>query len=402
MFFYNLSIRIYWLFIFSASFFNKKAKRFINGRKNIWSSLQQIKETNLYWFHCASLGEFDQGLPLMFLLKEKDPSIKILVTFFSPSGMDHYHKRKHCADYVYYLPIDTKKNARRFIHSIEPKKIFFVKYEFWLNYIFEAKSKNIPLYSISCILRPNQHFFKRRGYLFRKGLKCFELFFVQNEETKNLLDSINIRNAIITGDTRYDKVIDNKLNLVNDNTISNFLQNQKVLILGSSWNTEETIFKQALETGLIKEKVIIAPHDISEKHLNQIETLFNKNIIRYSNFSNYKNEQILLIDSIGKLANTYQYGMFAFVGGGFSGSLHNTLEPIVFGLPTVFGPKHSKFPEAAFFIQEKVALEVTNEVDFLDAYTHFKKTEKEVKKKCDFIIETSKGASQKIIDKIFI
>ena len=402
MFFYNLSIRLYWLFIFSASFFNKKAKRFINGRKNIWSSLKQIKETNLYWFHCASLGEFDQGLPLMFLLKKKDPSIKILVTFFSPSGMDHYHKRKHCVDYVYYLPIDTKKNAKRFINSIEPKKIFFVKYEFWLNYIFEAKSKNIPLYSISCILRPNQHFFKRRGYLFRKGLKCFELFFVQNEETKNLLDSINIRNAIITGDTRYDKVIDNKLNLVNDNTISNFIQNQKVLILGSSWNTEETILKQALESGLIKEKVIIAPHDISEKHLNQIETLFNENIIRYSNFSNYKNEQILLIDSIGKLANAYQYGMFAFVGGGFSGSLHNTLEPIVFGLPTVFGPKHSKFPEAAFFIQEKVALEVTNEVDFLDAYTHFKKTEKEVKKKCDFIIETSKGASQKIIDKIFI
>jgi 3-deoxy-D-manno-octulosonic-acid transferase len=402
MFFYNLSIRLYWLFIFSASFFNKKAKRFINGRKNIWSSLQQIKETNLYWFHCASLGEFDQGLPLMFLLKKKDPSIKILVTFFSPSGMDHYHKRKHCADYVYYLPIDTKKNAKRFINSIEPKKIFFVKYEFWLNYVFEAKSKNLPLYSISCILRPNQHFFKRRGYLFRKGLKCFELFFVQNEETKNLLDSINIRNAIITGDTRYDKVIDNKINLVNDNTISNFIQNQKVLILGSSWNTEETIFKQALESGLIKEKVIIAPHDISEKHLNQIETLFNQNIIRYSNFSNYKNEQILLIDSIGKLANAYQYGMFAFVGGGFSGSLHNTLEPIVFGLPTVFGPKHSKFPEAAFFIQEKVALEVTNEVDFLDAYTHFKKTEKEVKKKCDFIIETSKGASQKIIDKIFI
>ena len=165
---------------------------------------------------------------------------------------------------------------------------------------------------------------------------------------------------------------------------------------------EESIFKQVLDSGLIEEKVIIAPHDISEKHLNQIETLFNKNIIRYSNYSNYNNEQILLIDSIGKLANAYQYGMFAFIGGGFSGSLHNTLEPIVFGIPTVFGPKHSKFPEAAFFIQEKVALEVTNKTDFLNAYTYFKKTEKEVKKKCDFIIETSKGASQKIIDKIFI
>ena len=402
MFIYNLSIHFYWFIILFASLFNQKAKRFVKGRKHIWQELTKIKEENLFWFHCASLGEFDQGLPLMFLIKDKDPSIKILVTFFSPSGMDNYRKRNHCADYVCYLPIDSKKNAKKFISSIEPKKIFFIKYEFWLNYIFEAKSKNIPLYSVSCILRPNQHFFKRRGYLFRKGLKCFKLFFVQNEETKKLLDSIDIHNTIITGDTRYDKVIDNKINLVNDNIISNFLENQKALILGSSWNTEETIFKQALDSGLIKEKIIIAPHDISEKHLNQIETLFNENIIRYSNFSNYNNEQILLIDSIGKLANAYQYGMFAFIGGGFSGSLHNTLEPIVFGLPTVFGPKHSKFPEAAFFIQEKVALEVTNEVDFLDAYFHFKKTEKEVKMKCDVIIETSKGASQKIMDKIFI
>ncbi len=402
MFIYNLTIRFYWFIILFASLFNKKAKRFVLGRKYIWQELSNLKEKNLYWFHCASLGEFDQGLPLMFLLKEKDPSIKILVTFFSPSGMDHYHKRNHCADYVYYLPIDTNKNAKKFIHSIQPKKIFFIKYEFWLNYIFVAKENNIPLFSISCILRPNQHFFKKSGVIFRKGLKCFDLFFVQNEETKSLLSTIKINNVIITGDTRYDKVIDNKINLVEDITISNFLQNKKGLILGSSWNMEESIFKQVLDSGLIEEKVIIAPHDISEKHLNQIETLFNKNIIRYSNYSNYNNEQILLIDSIGKLANAYQYVMFAFIGGGFSGSLHNTLEPIVFGIPTVFGPKHSKFPEAAFFIQEKVALEVTNKTDFLNAYTYFKKTEKEVKKKCDFIIETSKGASQKIIDKIFI
>ena len=401
MFFYNLSIRLYWLFIFLVSFFNKKAKRFINGRKNIWSRLQQIKETNLYWFHCASLGEFDQGIPLMFLLKEKDPTIKILVTFFSPSGMDHFHKRKHCADYLHYLPIDTKLNAKKFIRLLKPKKIFFIKYEFWLNYIFVAKSENIPLYSVSCILRPEQHFFKSYAYIFRKGLKCFDTFFVQNIETKKLLENIDINNVVISGDTRFDKVIDNKLNLKKDITISMFVGDNKAIILGSSWPTEEKILKQAFKTRNISDKIIIAPHDISEKHLLQIESLFSGKIIRYSNFANYRNEQILLIDSIGKLANAYQYGKFAFVGGGFTGSLHNTLEPIVFGIPTVFGPIHKKFPEASIFIEEQVAKNITNELEFLDALTFFDKQSEQVKIKCNSIINKSKGASQKIVNEIF-
>ena len=401
MFFYNLSIRLYWLFIFLASVFNKKAKRFISGRKNIWSILQQIKETNLYWFHCASLGEFDQGIPLMFLLKEKDPTIKILVTFFSPSGMDNFHKRKHCADYIHYLPIDTKSNAKKFIRLLKPKKIFFIKYEFWLNYIFIAKSKKIALYSVSCILRPEQHFFKSYAYIFRKGLKCFDTFFVQNIETKKLLENIDINNVVISGDTRFDKVIDNKLNLKKDITISMFVGDNKAIILGSSWPTEEKILKQAFKTRNISDKIIIAPHDISEKHLLQIESLFSGKIIRYSNFANYRNEQILLIDSIGKLANAYQYGKFAFVGGGFTGSLHNTLEPIVFGIPTVFGPIHKKFPEASIFIEEQVAKNITNELEFLDALTFFDKQSEQVKIKCNSIINKSKGASQKIVNEIF-
>ncbi len=401
MLIYNISIRFYSFLITLFSFFNPKAKLFIKGRKNIWKNLKSIDNKNIIWIHCASLGEFDQGIPLMNLLKKRDLSCKILVTFFSPSGMENYNKRNHCADYVFYLPIDTPQNAKKFIKTINPKKIFFVKYEFWLNYIFIAKNLHIPLYSISCILRPNQHFFKPFGVNFRKALKCFNLFFVQNEETKNLLNKIGIKKVIITGDTRYDKVIENKENLSKDNIIESFLNNSKAIILGSSWQYEESILYAVLNTNQIKDKIIIAPHDISEKHLLQIESLFLNRIIRYSKFNLYSNEQILLIDSIGKLSNAYQYGKFALVGGGFTGNLHNTLEPIVFGLPTVFGPKHTKFPEADFFIKEGVAKNISNEFELCIAFSFYENRLEDVKRKCEKIIETSKGASQKIINEIY-
>lgn len=401
MFLYNLSIHFYFYFIWLVSPFIPKAKLFIEGRKKIWDKLNKIDNSNIIWFHCASLGEFDQGIPVMSILKEKDPSVKILVTFFSPSGMEHYNKRKHVADYVFYLPIDSKRNAKKFVNIIQPKKIFFVKYEFWLNYIFTAKSHNIPLYSISCILRPDQHFFKPIGKHFRKGLQCFNTFFVQNDETKRLLESINIKDVVITGDTRYDKVIDNRLNLREDTILHEFLKEEKAIILGSSWQEEEEILSNFLETFKIHDKIIIAPHDISEKHLKKIENLFPSKTIRFSNFDHYDNQQIIIIDCIGKLANAYYYGKLAFVGGGFSGSLHNTLEPIVFGVPTVFGPKHSKFPEADFFIQENVALNVTNDMELHNAYEHFSKNYLETKNKCEELINLSKGASQKIIERVY-
>ncbi len=392
---------MYYLLITLFSVVNKKAKLFIEGRRNSWEKLKKIDNSNIIWFHCASLGEFDQGIPVMNLIKNTQPDVKILVTFFSPSGMENYHKRKHTADYVFYLPIDTVSNAKMFLEIVKPKSIYIVKYEFWLNYIFEAKKRNIPLYSISCILRKNQHFFKSHGSIFRKGLSCFNQFFVQNEETKNLLNSIHIENVLITGDTRYDKVIENKENLEKDVTIDLFLQGEKAIILGSSWPIEEKLFHEAFTDGKIKNKIIIAPHDISEKHLKQIEQLFQQQIIRYSKFENYKNQQILLIDSIGKLANAYQYGNFAFVGGGFTGSLHNTLEPVVFGLPVVFGPKHSKFPEAEFFIKEGIAKNITHKDELITAIQYFENNKDFVINTCEKIINQSKGASQKIISEIY-
>lgn len=395
---YTFSIRIYVLLLLFISRFNLKAKAWVEGRKKYWENIPELPtDSPLYWFHCASLGEFDQGIPVMNLMKEKDPSILILVTFFSPSGMEHYHKRKHVADYVYYLPIDTPQNAKRFLNHFKPKQIYFVKYEFWLNYIFEAKKRNIPLYSISCILRPSHIFFKWYGGYFRKGLRAFTHFYVQNVETLELLQKIGILDVTVTGDTRFDKVIQNKMLVQPDQVIEDFLNGTKAIILGSSWQIEENLFYTYYTKNDIQNKVIIAPHDISESHLKFIENLFENGTIRYSNYHSGSGKNILLIDCIGKLANAYSYGKYAFIGGGFSGKLHNTLEPVVFGLPVLFGPKHSKFPEAQQFIDAGIGFSITSSDAFASKVVEIEQNLIELQKRCSEAIEKSKGASERIL-----
>ena len=395
---YNLSIRLYTILLWSIQSYHPKAKAWISGRKNYWEHLPEISnDQQLYWFHCASLGEFDQGIPVMNLLKEKKTSIKILVTFFSPSGMEHYNKRKHVADYVFYLPTDTPLNAKQFLNHFRPTQIYFIKYEFWLNYIFEAKSRNIPLYSISCILRPSQVFFKWYGGYFRKGLRSFNHFFVQNQETSTLLHKIGIKNVSITGDTRFDKVIENKKLVQIDEKIEHFLLGSKAIILGSSWPAEENIFYNYYTEFNSLNKVIIAPHDISENHLVFIENLFSNQTVRYSQFKATSDKNILLIDCIGKLANAYSYGKIAFIGGGFTGKLHNTLEPIVFGLPVIFGPKHSKFPEAQQFIDAGIGFSIHTKEDFSKTIHFIEQNLSELQQICEKEIENSKGAAARIV-----
>jgi 3-deoxy-D-manno-octulosonic-acid transferase len=395
---YTFSIRCYAGLLWLFQGFNTKAKSWVKGRVNFWDNLPVKEYNNLHWFHCASLGEFDQGIPLMNELKKNDPSIEILVTFFSPSGMEHYQKRKHCADYVYYLPIDTPKNAKRFLNYFSPTRIFFIKYEFWINYLLEAKSRATPLYSVSCILRPSQIYFKWYGSFFRKGLHCFDTFFVQNQETKELLNNIHIQSIEITGDTRFDKVIENKELVQQDVIIEDFLKNSKAIILGSSWPVEESLFREYLQKNTSNQKIIIAPHDISESHINHIENLFEGKTTRYSNPIHSK--QILIIDCIGKLANAYSYGKIAFIGGGFTGKLHNTLEPIVFGLPVIFGPKHSKFPEAQQFIDTGIGFSISDCQDFTAVMQTIETNLAELKLKCNTEIQNSKGASLKIVNKL--
>jgi len=395
---YNLSVRAYALLLWLIQGFHPKAKAWVKGRKHYWRNLPNIPlNMEVYWFHCASLGEFDQGVPVMNLLKEKNPSSKILVTFFSPSGMEHYQKRKHLADFVYYLPLDTKRNAIKFLNHFNPKAVYFVKYEFWLNYIFEIKKRAIPLFSISCILRPSQIFFSWYGGLFRDGLKAFDYFFVQNQETKTLLKKIGVQNVKVTGDTRFDKVIENKQTVKNDPVIESFLQGEKALILGSSWPKEEELLHACFKD--IQSKIILAPHDISETHLKSIEKLFQPAIIRYSEFENQVNKQILLMDCIGKLANAYSYGKIAFIGGGFTGKLHNTLEPVVFGLPVIFGPIHTKFPEAQQFIDAGIGFSIQTKEEFVSKIQYIESNLLDLMEKCICEIENSKGAAKKIMDR---
>jgi 3-deoxy-D-manno-octulosonic-acid transferase len=386
------------------SFFNKKANSWIKGRKNCRKQLENLPQ-NLIWFHCASLGEFDQGLPVMKEMKLIYPNHFLLVTFFSPSGMEHYHKRNHCVDLAIYLPLDTPQNAKLFIRLVRPKLAVFVKYEFWANYILEAKKQNLKLVSIATILRKNQIYFKAYGSFFRSILQSIDYFFVQNDATKILLNSIEIENVVVVGDTRFDNVLANKRNfefkLENSSTkprvFHDFLNGKKAIIFGSSWQPEEAILEESLSF-LKNEKIILAPHDVSESNVARLVKKFGNIAIRFTQFENYNQQSILILDTIGHLSTAYYFGKVAFVGGGFSGQLHNILEPAVFGLPVFFGPKHSKFPEAEIFIEEGFAFPVESASEFIERLNFVSENDKSLSKKASEFIEKQKGAAKRIVN----
>jgi 3-deoxy-D-manno-octulosonic-acid transferase len=373
LFIYQISIYLYAIAIQLAAPFNPKAKQWVNGRKNIFIQLKKniAASDQIYWFHCASLGEFEQGKPIIDAIKNKHSNIKILVTFFSPSGFEMRKNYKN-ADYIFYLPLDTKKNAQKFIQIIQPKKVFFIKYEFWYNYLFELNKNKIPTYLISGVFRKEQLFFKSYGALYKKMLPFFTCFFVQNETSKVLLKSIGFNNTITTGDTRIDRVYENSLTPKNVPLIKSFKGNKPLFILGSSWQKEEEIISEFISATKKNYKYIIAPHDISSAHIKKIETLLKSDFIKYSeaNSENIKNVKTLIIDNIGLLSNIYQYTDIAFIGGGFSGSLHNILEPASFGNALLFGPKHVKFHEAEELIRQKAAYEIKDIDDLLAILNH--------------------------------
>lgn len=399
---YNFAIRLYGIAIFIFSFFNKKAKSWINGRKNWKKQIENLPQ-NVIWFHCASLGEFDQGLPVMKEMKLIYPNHFLLVTFFSPSGMEHYHKRNHCVDLAIYLPLDTRQNAIDFLKLTHPKIVVFVKYEFWANYILEAKKQNIRLVSVATILRKNQIYFKAYGSFFRNILRSIDYFFVQNEATKILLNSIEIENVAVVGDTRFDNVLANKRNFelklenlsIKPSVFIDFLKGKKAVIFGSSWQPEEAILEESLPF-LKNEKIILAPHNVSESNCQRLQQLLGKKAIRYTKFEQFSNQSILILDTIGNLSSAYHYGKVAFVGGGFSGQLHNILEPAVFGLPVFFGPKHAKFPEAEIFIEEGFAFHIESATEFIERLNFVAENEKSLYKKAIDFIDEQKGASKRI------
>lgn len=399
---YSLGIYLYHIILHIASVFHPKAKAWIKGRKNFWPQLPQIENQNVVWFHCASLGEYDQGKPVMEKWKETYPNDFLLITFFSPSGYEHI-VNKSIGDYTCYLPLDTKKNAQKFIQHFQPKNTFFVKYEFWINFLKATKQGGSKIYAISASFRKKQHFFKWYGGIFRKALGLFDHIFVQNQKSLDLLSSINIRNASISGDTRYDRVMQ-RAAVRNENVIiAPWAKDEDIFIIGSSWPDDEEIIIPYINDFKIKSKVIIAPHEVHSKNIERITQSLKVSYQLYTQIE--KGEplnpltMVLVLDCIGVLADVYQYGKIAYVGGGFGTGLHNILEPASFGLPVIFGPKHQKFPEAHEFIERKIGKSCHENRTFFNAYREFIK-EENINERVSTFMNEKKGATEIIISKV--
>ncbi|MFD2874685.1 3-deoxy-D-manno-octulosonic acid transferase [Mucilaginibacter ximonensis] len=355
---YNTGLRVYYLLILFFSAFNKKAALWIKGRINTnYSHFEQS-----IWFHFASLGEFEQGRPVLEQIRIQQPESKIVITFFSPSGYE-IRKNTPLADAVYYLPLDTAGNARKFIAAINPRVAIFTKYEYWYHFFNELNSRQTPLYIISGIFRPGQIFFKWYGGLHRKMLHFVTRFFVQDAQSEQLLQTVGIINVTISGDTRFDRVWANAQNPKALPQIKAFKAGQKMFIAGSTWPADEQLLAQ-----LINEypewKFIIAPHEIGEDKINNLISLLPQgSYIRHSLIADRQsliNKQILIIDNIGMLSSLYQYGDIAYVGGGFGAGIHNTLEAAAFGLPVIFGPNYSRFKEACDLIAIGAGFSITD------------------------------------------
>lgn len=349
-FLYNFFLRLYWFSILVASPFNTKANLFIKGRKNIWQNLRaslQEETAPIIWVHCASLGEFEQGRPLIESLKQGFPAYKILLTFFSPSG---YEVRKDyaLADYIFYLPTDSRSNAHKFIEIVKPKMAILVKYEFWFFYIRALKKNGIPVLSVSSIFRPSQIYFKRYGGFYRRILYRITHFFVQDPKSLSLLKKIKIDRAMVSGDTRFDRVWEICKSRKEIPEVSAFKNDHQLMIIGSAWPEDMELLIPFINENNIK--FIIAPHEISPKFIQDMESNLNKPSIRYSQLIdnvNVPEVDVLIIDNIGMLSSLYGYADFAYVGGAFGNGLHNILEPATFGIPVFFGNKnYKKFNEA--------------------------------------------------------
>jgi 3-deoxy-D-manno-octulosonic-acid transferase len=358
----------------------------VNGRKNIFKKLRTAfseykHDEKLVWFHCASLGEFEQGRPLIEKFKVKHPEYKIFLTFFSPSGYE-IRKNYKGADFVFYLPIDTPANAKQLIRIINPKAVFFIKYEFWFNYLNELKNENVPTYLVSGIFRKEHYFFKFYGTWFRKQLNCFSHFYLQTEESKQLLKSIGYNNITVCGDTRFDRVFEISKQVVSIPLIEKFKQNKNIFIAGSTWLEDEKVIANcnpdSYREQIANYKLILAPHEIDENHLRVLDKLFgNAKKIRYSqaNEQNVTTADVLIIDNIGMLSSIYQYASIAYIGGGFGKGIHNILEAATFGKPVIFGPNYKKFSEANELIQLGGAFSVSTEENLKSILNSINNTE---------------------------
>lgn len=384
---YSFSIYVYQLLLKVVALWHPKARLLVNGRKETFEILEKLRRTfnKRYWFHCASLGEYDMALPLMEACVAADPSVEIVVSFYSPSGMQHFHKRGFVPYAVFYLPADLPSSMRRLVQEVGASRLYLLKYEFWPNLLRAAQKASVDTYSASTLLRPSQVYFKWYGAFFRRALQHVSYFGVQNAATQNLLLSAGVaqEKIEIIGDLRFNRVLEAKAKAKPNSIIAQFSQGQDLLILGSSWPSEEALLLEILSdklNSLRHLKVLIAPHDLSTAHLDHLKTQFPKALL-YSNLKDapLNEHQILILDTIGHLSAAYQYGSVAFIGGGFSGSLHNLLEPAAYGLPMLFGPRHQKFPEAQQFLDLGFAKEVSSAESLSEALQVFLKDNQQLR-----------------------
>ncbi len=370
---YNIFIAFYTLSIRFASLFNPKARQWVDGRKNLLSKLKKsgISDDHIIWVHCASLGEFEQGRPIIEKLRITYPDHRILITFFSPSGYE-VRKNYEFADYIYYLPSDTKRNARKFIKYIKPRLVIFIKYEFWFNYIHELYRQKIPLIFVSVIFRPSQHFFKPWGNWAVKQLVKITYLYVQNEESIDLLDKVGIYHAEINGDTRFDRVSELSESNVKFPVVEKFKGESKLLIGGSTWPKCEDLLLQVLTESQEKFKLVIAPHEIGKDHISEIITKYaSLNPVLFSETmdeNTFETSKVMIIDSIGALSYIYKYADVAYVGGGFGVGIHNLLEVSTYGIPVIFGPNYHKFREAIDLIDVGGGFTVNSVSEFVSIF----------------------------------
>ncbi|MDB5239401.1 MAG: 3-deoxy-D-manno-octulosonic acid transferase [Spirosoma sp.] len=384
---YNTGLFAYTTLLQLAAPFNPKARQWVDGRRDWAANLRQKLSGNtapVVWFHAASLGEFEQGRPVMEAYRLQYPDHKILLTFFSPSG---YEVRKEYAgaDFIIYLPSDTPANARQFLSLVRPRIVFFIKYEFWYNYLRELKAANVPVVSFSAIFRPNQLFFKPWGNFYRTLLTYFDHILVQNQESVQLLDAISIRNVTLAGDTRFDRVaqvaaarkeipIARAFKQTFNNPPDNAGQLQPLLVVGSAWQADMDVLIPFINEFDKPLKVIIAPHNIHDDEIDRWQSQLMHPSVRYSAIATARtsldrNVQVLFIDNVGLLSSLYQYGEFAYIGGAFGKGLHNILEAATFGMPLFFGPNYAKFQEAVDLVRDEAAFPVNSLAEFKTAFT---------------------------------
>lgn len=403
LFIYNLSIKFYYFLILLFSPFKEKAKQWITGRENLFQKLKASRhpEDKIVWFHASSLGEFEQTRPVIEKYKALYPETKIFLSFFSPSG---YNIRKNysLADYVFYMPLDTRRNAKRLYDILKPEIVFFVKYDFWYHHIHEAAQRNIPIYLFSAIFREEQLFFKSYGKFFARILSFFTHIFVQDSGSYKLLEKHKYKNITVAGDTRLDRVVEIARNAKEIPEAKHFSKNAKLIVAGSTWSKDEELLCKYINEHK-DYKLIIAPHEITEKNLSRIESLLKRSYCRFSNTNpgNVTDCDVLIIDNIGMLSSLYRYGVVSYVGNGFGSGIHNTLEPAVYGIPVIFGPNYHKFKEAIDLIKNKGAFSVSSYDEFDHVFTELLENDNmrnEAGKNAGNYVHNNAGACSLIID----